>query len=144
MTVWRISQHADLSGMGGVYASGRWHSRGRPVVYLADHPASCLLEMLVQGARLAALPVAYQWLQIETAEASIGEAGALPDDWRDDIGATRSLGDTWLRQRSTPLLRVPSVIVPAAWNYLLNPAHPDAGRCQIASTVRFPLDPRLR
>ena len=28
VTLWRISQHADLSGVGGLYASGRWHTRG--------------------------------------------------------------------------------------------------------------------
>ena len=70
VTLWRISQHADLSGVGGLYARGRWHSRGQPVVYLADHPASCLLEMLVQGARLDALPAAYQWLRVDAPDAA--------------------------------------------------------------------------
>jgi RES domain-containing protein len=144
VTLWRISQHADLSGMGGLYASGRWHSRGQPVVYLSDHPASCLLEMIVQGASLGALPVTYQWLRIDTAEAPVADVGALPNRWREDSGATRALGDAWLRGGTTALLRVPSVIVPESSNYLLNPARPDAGRCQISSAVRFPLDPRLR
>jgi len=143
VTLWRISQHADLSGVGGQYASGRWHTRGQPVVYLADHPASCLLEMLVQGARLDALPEAYQWLRVDAPDARVTEVDDLPYQWRDDLAATRRLGDAWLRSRPTALLRVPSVIVPASSNYLLNPAHPDAGRCQVTSVVRFPLDPRL-
>jgi RES domain-containing protein len=143
VTLWRISQHADLSGAGGLHAGGRWHSRGQPVVYLADHPASCLLEMLVQGARLDALPAAYQWLRVDAPDTGIAEVEDLPYQWRDDLAATRLRGDAWLRSRATVLLRVPSVIVPASSNYLLNPAHPDAGQCQIASIVRFPLDPRL-
>ena len=144
MICWRISQHADLSGAGGLYASGRWHSRGQPVVYLADHPASCLLEMLVQGASLAALPEAYQWLRVDTADLAVADVGSLPYQWRDDIATTRALGDAWLRSRATGLLRVPSVMAPESWNYLLNPAHPAAGRCQITAVVDFPLDPRLR
>jgi len=47
MELWRISNYADLSGAGGLQAAGRWHTRGKRIVYLADHPASALLEMLV-------------------------------------------------------------------------------------------------
>lgn len=144
MTLWRISQHADLAGVGGLYASGRWHTRGQLVVYLADHPASCLLEMLVQGARLDALPEAYQWLRVDAPDPRVAEIDDLPHQWRDDLAATRVRGDAWLRSRATILLRVPSVIVPASSNYLLNPAHPDARQCQITSSVRLPLDPRLQ
>lgn len=144
MTLWRISQHADLSGVGGLYAGGRWHSRGQRVVYLADHPASCLLEMLVQGARLGAVPETYQWLRIDSADVPIADVSGLPYRWRDESGATRAVGDAWLRSAATALLRVPSVIVPESSNYLLNPAHSDAARCQLSSAIRFPLDPRLR
>lgn len=113
------------------------------MVYLADHPASCLLEMLVQGARLDALPPAYQWLEVDADEVPIADVPDLPHEWRADTAATRKLGDAWLRGKQTALLRVPSVIVPAASNYLLNPGHPHAARCGIATVVRFPLDPRL-
>jgi len=47
MELWRISNYADLSGGGGLQAAGRWHTRGKRIVYLADHPASAVLEMLV-------------------------------------------------------------------------------------------------
>ncbi len=67
MKLWRISEFTTLSGEGGLLASGRWHSRGRPVVYLSDHPASALLETIV---RLQVdpdnLPDTYKILSIET------------------------------------------------------------------------------
>jgi RES domain-containing protein len=47
MRLWRISNYADLSGEGGRRAEGRWHERGRPVVYLAEHAALALLETMV-------------------------------------------------------------------------------------------------
>ena len=47
MVIWRISNHADLSGAGGLRSSGRWHRRGAPVVCLAEHPALAILEVLV-------------------------------------------------------------------------------------------------
>ena len=52
MELWRISNYADLSGIGGLKAAGRWHSQGRRIVYLADHPSSALLEMLVHMDRI--------------------------------------------------------------------------------------------
>ncbi|MBI2497892.1 MAG: RES domain-containing protein, partial [Opitutae bacterium] len=40
-------------------------------------------------------------------------------------------------------LRVPSVVVPGEFNYLLNPAHPDFKRVKIGKPEPFSFDPRL-
>lgn len=145
MEIWRISNYADLSGSGGVRAAGRWHSRGRQIVYLADHPASALLEMLVHVDR-DLLPATYRLLRIIVPEAIAGEiisAEALSPDWREYPAATRDIGDRWLDRSSSPLLQVPSVIVPTARNFLLNPAHPDAAGFAVAEVIEAPFDPRL-
>ena len=47
MELWRISNYADLSGIGGLRAAGRWHYAGHPIVYLAETPAAALLEVCV-------------------------------------------------------------------------------------------------
>ncbi|HEY6852191.1 MAG TPA: RES family NAD+ phosphorylase [Terracidiphilus sp.] len=47
MILWRISNYADLLGIGAMEASARWHTAGRPLVYLAETPSSALLEILV-------------------------------------------------------------------------------------------------
>jgi RES domain-containing protein len=147
MRLWRISNHASLSGDGGLYASGRWHSRGRRVVYLADHPASALVEVMVHLEIDAEdLPSHYQLLGVEVPDSAaittLGE-NELPAGWRQPITSTRARGDDWLRTGASALLRVPSAIVPEAANYLLNPAHPDAARISIASALRAAFDPRL-
>lgn len=36
---------------------------------------------------------------------------------------TRVIGDEWLREGRAPVLAVPSAVVPAEHNYLLNPDH---------------------
>jgi RES domain-containing protein len=147
MRLWRISNHASLSGDGGLHASGRWHSRGRRVVYLADHPASALVEVMVHLEIDAEdLPRHYQLLGVEVPDdaaiSALGENDLL-DDWRQQIPFTRARGDDWLRTGASALLRVPSAIVPEATNYLLYPAHPDAARIGIASAIRAAFDPRL-
>jgi RES domain-containing protein len=51
MLVWRVGNYATLDGVGGLFASGRWHSRGHPVVYCAENAAIALLETLVPHTR---------------------------------------------------------------------------------------------
>jgi RES domain-containing protein len=67
----------------------------------------------------------------------------LAPNWRTQPAVTRQIGDQWLDQSATALLQVPSVIVPNGTNFLLNPAHPDAGEVEIAEVVNAPFDPRL-
>ena len=144
MTLWRISNHTDLTGIGGLRASGRWHTAGRPIVYLAEHPALCLLEVLAHDVEAGDLPRGYQWLKVETRRSTRVESmRELPRTWMTDLASTRMLGDRWLTKAKTALLRVPSVLAPESFNYLLNPAHRGARGALVVSASPYPLDPRL-
>jgi RES domain-containing protein len=144
MELWRISNYADLSGIGGLRAAGRWHSQGRRIVYLADHSSSALLEMLVHMDR-DLMPATYQLLRIvvpaDIAVATIDEE--LPPDWRSQTLTSREIGDRWLDRSASALLRVPSAISAKGNNYLLNPEHPDAARIAVSEIIKAPFDPRL-
>jgi RES domain-containing protein len=145
MELWRISNYADLSGVGGVKASGRWHTIGKPVVYLADHPSSALLEMLVRMDP-DLIPATYTLLRITVPdEMSFRQIGPneLPIDRRDQPALTRQIGDQWLARSETAILRVPSAISHAAENVLLNPTYPSAPEARITEVIRAPFDPRL-
>lgn len=144
MTLWRVSNHVTLSGEGGRRTSARWHTAGRPVVYLASSPASAVLEALVHELALDELPDSYQWLEVDVDEGlRVAPPPALPSGWRDEISATRRVGDEWLKDALTVLLEVPSGVVPKTANYLLNPRHAEAGSVRITSVIRYPIDPRL-
>ena len=147
-TLWRISNYADLSGEGSRGGSARWHTEGNLVVYLAESPASALLERIVHLTDRdpgGFLPSVYQLLQISVPDdLETKPLSALaPSDWREHAEFTRGIGDAWLASLETPLARVPSAIVPHTWNYLLNPLHPDAGKVQIAEVIRERFDNRL-
>jgi RES domain-containing protein len=115
-------------------AAGRWHSIGHPVVYLSEHPASCLLEALAHGLAIGEAPRGYQWLEIVVgAGVPAEQVGELPDDWSRSIAVTRKVGDAWLRGRTSALLKVPSALTPATGNYLLNPRHPLAREVRVAA-----------
>src|SRR5260370_41555641 len=94
MVLWRISNFADLKGIGGLRAPGRWHFAGQPVVYLAEHPAGALLETLVHQeiGGTADLPDTYRLLKVEVDDSvSIAEIGedAFSPDWRDHTSGTQ-------------------------------------------------------
>ncbi len=142
MLLWRISNHADLNGEGGLLAGGRWHHRGRRIVYLAESPAGALLEGLVHlELGYTRLPPRYTLLRIAAPpEMALPECSVVPGVGLD---RTRAAGDAWLAAASSALLRVPSVLVPCTWNTLLNPRHPDAGQLRVLEVLTFPLDHRL-
>ncbi|MGO9209074.1 MAG: RES family NAD+ phosphorylase [Terriglobales bacterium] len=147
MTLWRISRHSTLEGHGGLLASARWHTQGRPVVYLAETPTGALLEVLVHLELTPdSLPSHYGLLKVEAPDAisirTLGPAD-LSGAWVGDVISTRTIGDEWLASDSAVLLRVPSAIVPETFNVLLNPVHPDAGRLQVLWHEQYPWDARL-
>lgn len=145
MRLWRISDFADLSGQGGLVAPARWHSLGRPLVYLADHPASALLEVLAHlEVDSEDWPDSYQLLAIDLPDdVSFEDAPPLSADWRNEAAETQRIGDQWLGSNRTALLRVPSAIVPYSWNWLLNRMQPDSNLARIVEVVRAQFDPRL-
>jgi RES domain-containing protein len=55
----------------------------------------------------------------------------------------QSLGDAWVKQGDSAVLRVPSVIVDKESNYLLNPAHRDFHRIKVDAAESFSFDLRL-
>jgi len=133
--LWRISRHDDLDGLGGERSDGRWHTaaKGKRIVYLSEHPAVALLEVLANlKGNPKLFPDAYRMMKIAAAE-SVGVelVGALDEDWRERVEATRAMGDAWLKERRSALLRVPSAPSPESWNYLLNPLHVEAKGLQV-------------
>src|SRR5699024_2885556 len=125
MLLWRVSNHRELSGAGGHFSGGRWHSKGRPIVYTAESSPLALLEALVHLDG-EVLPQPYQLLRIE------GPDELAFREWDGDRppadqAKSAAWGDAWLAGGETALARVPAAVAPHAFNWLVNPAHPDAG-----------------
>ncbi len=147
MLLWRISNYATLDGRGGLLASARWHSAGRPIVYLAESPAGALTEVLVHlELDPEQLPRTYKLLKIHIPEELAVRdfpRKKLGKNWQNDLTITRTIGDEWLASLEPALLRVPSVIVPETFNLLLNPQPADAQRARVVSQHRYPWDQRM-
>jgi len=136
---WRLCRepYADLRGDGARLYGGRWNSPGQPLVYAAETAALAVLEIRVHlDLPPELLPDDYVLVTIDVGDLAVEDVAFLPAD-------QRAFGGTWIREQRTPLLRVPSVIVPENKNVLLNPGHPAARGARIVEKRRFEFDRRL-
>lgn len=96
MIVWCISNHADLSGRGGLIAQGRWHRKGIPVVYCSDHPSTTLLEIVVQ-VDIGEMPENFQLLKIHCPDnlplVDLSTEQFDPDDLQSTRARQRTAGE---------------------------------------------------
>ncbi|MDP9015082.1 MAG: RES family NAD+ phosphorylase [Pseudomonadota bacterium] len=147
MIVWRFSRHESLDGRGGLLASARWHTRGQEILYCAPNPATAVLEILVHSqVRAPAALSRHRFIKLEVPEEisldAVDEA-QLPTDWSRRLSVTRAWGDRWLREGSSAVLAVRSVLVPETYNLIINPRHRDAVRIKRVMSFPYPLDSRL-
>ena len=72
-------------------------------------------------------------------------AEELPSHWREQRNREqlRAIGSAWARKQTAAVLAVPSAVIPAELNYLLNPLHPDFRHIVIGKPKRFETDLRL-
>ena len=149
LTVWRITTarraRVGFTGEGARVYGGRWNRKGVPVVYTAQSQALAVLEIMVQDEALAARYVMIQAQIPDGVAIERIDAQSLPAGWRSmrHLETLREIGAGWVRSRSSAVLAVPSVVIPAETNYLLNPLHPEFKRVRIGKPVAFRLGPRL-
>jgi len=69
-----------------------------------------------------------------------------PANWRSYPApeALADLGTRWAHEQKTPVLAVPSAVIPQELNYLLNPLHSRFKRIRVGNPEAFRFDPRLR
>ncbi|MGH7658191.1 MAG: RES family NAD+ phosphorylase [Gemmatimonadales bacterium] len=146
-TAWRIckTRHASnaFDGEGARLNGGRWNSTGVRVPYASESVALAALEVLA-GVQKTAILAFYSLTSITFDEACIEvvPASSLPGNWRNYPASpgTQAIGDRWVAERRSLVLRVPSAIIEAESNFLINPAHPGFGSVEISTPVPFELD----
>ncbi len=148
MNIYRLTSgeyKKDLSGNGSRLFGGRWNSVGMHAVYCTEHISLAVLEMLVHLKKFSQ-PHNYHLVTISIPDsikpASI-QLSRLKKNWKDDISYSQFMGDAFLKQQPSLLLAVPSAIVEAENNFIINPKHPDISKIRISSARLFEFDKRL-
>lgn len=133
-----------MTGNGGLFAPGRWHSQGRRVIYSSSSLALATLELFVnlQDKEQLAFYVKTRITIPETLVENLEETALkafLNDPDRFD---SRRYGDGWLAEARSCVLEVPSRVVLEEANYLINPLHPEFARLAF-ETGAYQADERL-
>ena len=70
---------------------------------------------------------------------------SLPRDWMQEPPppSLQKLGGDWIRSGKSVILAVPSAIIPAEKNYLINPRHPNFTKLKIEAPTDFAFDQQL-
>ncbi|MEO7799741.1 MAG: RES family NAD+ phosphorylase [Opitutaceae bacterium] len=133
LNIWRVEKEVFVpsarTGEGARIVGGRWNSPGLAAIYCAESLALAVLEILVHAATVEERADPRVWFKITLPEVGCRSLPLkrLPKNWNDPLihPETVSMGDQWLRAKTSVALRVPSAVVPGAWNIILNPQHPE-------------------
>ena len=140
-TAWRLAKTRYLAtawdGEGARRTGGRWNSVGTAVVYASGTLSLALVETLVHLPSGILPAYSAQRAYFDDSLMAILEDANLPPDWRRDPApaSSRAIGDAWAAAGRSAVLKVPSVVVPMEFNYLLNPRHRDFTRVTIGLPV---------
>jgi len=151
MEVYRITQQAfaeDLTGNGARLFGGRWNSEGIFALYTSSSRSLALLETLAHTPAKFLDIKEYQLITIFVPDNIHTEKIALkdlPDGWDapDTRPFTKKIGDSFLNEKKSLLVEVPSVMMPEEINYVLNPMHEAMKQVKIVDRRRIFFDKRV-
>lgn len=153
MNLYRLAgaEHATLlNGMGAASKrdGARWNPAGVPMIYASEHRSLAFSEVAAHFQEMTVFPrnhVLVTYAVTGTKGIRRPPLTTLPADWN-AAGppyprSTQAMGAAFIAS-SDLLMRVPSVIIPHEWNYLINP-NAVKGRLTIAHIEPFRWDERF-
>ena len=139
----RAEYQNDLSGIGAYRFGGRWNSAGNSMLYASSRRSLAMLEILVHWQRPTPPPDYVVVVLFVPDPLASTHIPYVTHEWHVEQQWSKDAGDAWLNEKKTLLMRVPSVIVPSEWNYLINSSHPDAESVKVIHIEPFQFDNRL-
>ena len=136
-----------LDGEGAYRFGGRWSSRGTRLAYTSRYLSLAMVEYFVHidpddlPKDLVVVPVD---VPDQVSRVSL-TARQLPANWRRSPAPAglASIGDAFAAGQKAAILIVPSVLVPAESNWLINPRHSEFGLIRVRPPQPFHYDERF-
>lgn len=136
-----------MSGESSRLNGGRWNQKGIPCLYAAESRALAMLEYTV-NIEFDEIPRGLCIVTITIPDSYIymPEMYELPGDWwmRPPPSSGRYYGSFLLDKNKYSAIRVPSMVVPKEFNYVLNPRYPLAGQFVILGVDDLVYDIRIK
>ena len=132
-----------FDGEGARIYGGRWNSKGMQIVYTSNSLALCSLEIFIHlpSYRLLA---EYIYMTISF-DSELVTKVSLMDGWdeRPVSKIAQTIGNQWVKECQSAVLKVPSVLMPDGHNYLININHPDFYNIKIGRPLPLLFDTRF-
>lgn len=154
MRVFRIEREkylqTTLKGIGAALTEGfRWNSLNTFLVYTSESRALATLEIAVHLDLSEDVPMDRFYVEIDipnSVEILEVRYDDLPKGWdaKPPSLVSQYIGDDFVRENSAAVLKVPSSIVPQAYNYLINPQHPHACKISVVGKIPLVFDQRIK
>ena len=160
---WKYAQEPVLleHGYGAAHYGSRWNSFDealrwdRRIIFASDTLAQAMLEVLVhvEAEVLYSVPHGHVRFEVEEDEIAALDLTRLPPRWNahPPTSASQVIGDQWYDEAVSPVLRVPSAILPLEaydekhGNYLIHARHPRILEAvRLLGVAPLPMDPRLK
>ena len=146
ITAYRLcsSRYVPSSGIGAALHGGTWNAPEKPVIYTASSRSLAALEILVHFSLLPTdfvltaveIPDAVRIIEVESLD--VWDPTDTSPNYRQDIGTY------WINGQNSAVLSVPSSIISAERNYVLNVAHTDFAQIRFLNSEPFDFDARLK
>lgn len=149
MEVYRISREEYSKSLSASGSANRWNLKGQNVIYTGSGRSLSSLELIVH--KNAVKPaLLYKVMVISIADDDYLtkqiQIKNLPAHWR-SFGAysiLQNIGSKWYTKQESLVLKVPSVIIPFEYNYVINTEHPEfRSRIKFVRTEDYFWDSRL-
>lgn len=148
MQVFRIALAKYANSLQASGRAARWNPNEVEMIYTAGSRSLAALENVVHRNQ-AGLNNFFQVMTIEIPDdipIDIITLKSLPTDWStfEHMPTTQGIGQKWILAQKSAILQVPSSIIPAESNYLINPLHPDFKLIRLLRSEAFIFDKRIK
>lgn len=148
MLIYRIALEKYAHKLVASGRAARWNPNDVEMIYAASSRSLACLENVVHRNQLG-LSLAFSVMTIEVPDElpiiSINKE-QLPPGWQqyDQMLFTQQLGEKWIRERQSAILKVPSSIIEEEVNYLINPKQDDFKFINLIKIAPFVFDARIK
>ena len=148
MIVYRISSSNYAGKLQASGIAARWNFARQNVIYTSESRALACLENVVHRS-IVNLSGLFKTLVIEIPDhlqiEKIDEKN-LPARWRisEEHLICKELGSAWFVSGVSPILKVPSALIPKENNYIIHAGHQDFDHIRLLDVEEFSFDPRIK
>ena len=147
MIVFRIVHKSFSQSLVGSGQPGRWNKSGQKVIYAAESIALAFLESMIrrQGVGFNEdFKIMFLEIPQDLSITNIDLASLSPgwDNIRNHA-VSQERASSWFLSLESPVLRVPSVVLPHSFNFVINTEHKEFKKIKIIDITPLLPDPRI-